>query len=226
MTAAAAHTRPIRLALLHPQRTWAETVESLLGSRYDVDVVIAHTDWNWVCGAVSRGDVDVVLVSLGDGGFEPSHVERLKAACPSLAVMVVSEPGDPDLVTAAVRAGARGWLSPATSARELVQGLRAVTIGETWLPPLLTSAVLDRLLTQERVRVQSQSSVARLSPRELEILNCLAAGMTRREIGESFQLSQHTVRTHINHILRKLGVHSTLAAVSIVNKARVPGQSV
>ena len=49
--------------------------------------------------------------------------------------------------------------------------------------------------------------------------------MTRREIGESFQLSQHTVRTHINHILRKLEVHSTLAAVSIVNKARVPGQS-
>ena len=160
---AAAHTRPIRLALLHPQRTWAETVEGLLGSRYDVDVVIAHTDWNWVCGAVSRGDVDVVLVSLGDGGFEPSHVERLKAACADIAVVVVSEPGDPDLVTAAVRAGARGWLSPATSARERA-GSAAVMRGETWLPPLLTSAVLDRLLSEERVRVESQSSVSRLSP--------------------------------------------------------------
>ena len=134
-------------------------------------------------------------------------------------------PGDPELVTAAVRAGARGWLSPATCARELVQGLHAVTHGQTWLPPLLTTAVLDRLLTEEKVRGESQSSVARLSPRELEILNCLAAGMTRREIGESFHLSQHTVRTHINHILRKLEVHSTLAAVSIVNKARVPGTS-
>jgi DNA-binding NarL/FixJ family response regulator len=222
----ATHTRPLRLALLHPQRTWAETVESLLGARYDVDVVISHTDWNWVSGAVARGDVDVVLVSLGDGGFEPSHVERLKTACPSLAIVVVSEPGDPDLVTAAVRAGARGWLSPATGARELVQALHAVTQGETLLPPLLTSAVLDRLLSEERVRVESQSSVARLSPRELEILNCLAVGMTRREIGENFQLSQHTVRTHINHILHKLGVHTTLAAVSIVNKARVPGKSV
>jgi DNA-binding NarL/FixJ family response regulator len=212
--------------MLHHQRTWAETVEGLLDARFDVEVVVSHTDWNWVCGAVSRGDVDVVLVSLGDGGFDPSHVSRLKEACPGVAVVVVSEPGDPDLVTAAVRAGARGWLSPATSAGELVQGLHAVTHGQTWLPPLLTSAVLDRLLTEERVRGESQSSVARLSPRELEILNCLAAGMTRREIGESFHLAQHTVRTHINHILRKLEVHSTLAAVSIVNKARVPGKSV
>ena len=222
----ASWTRPVRLAMLHHQRTWAETVEGLLGARYDVEVVVSHTDWNWVCGSVSRGDVDVVLVSLGDGGFEPSHVSRLKEAWPGIAVVVVSESGDPDLVTAAVRAGARGWLSPATCARELVQGLHAVTHGQTWLPPLLTTAVLDRLLTEERVRGESQSSVARLSPRELEILNCLAAGMTRREIGESFHLSQHTVRTHINHILRKLEVHSTLAAVSIVNKARVPGTSV
>jgi len=222
----ASWTRPVRLAMLHHQRTWAETVEGLLGARYDVEVVVSHTDWNWVCGSVSRGDVDVVLVSLGDGGFEPSHVSRLKEAWPGIAVVVVSESSDPDLVTAAVRAGARGWLSPATCARELVQGLHAVTHGQTWLPPLLTTAVLDRLLTEERVRGESQSSVARLSPRELEILNCLAAGMTRREIGESFHLSQHTVRTHINHILRKLEVHSTLAAVSIVNKARVPGTSV
>jgi DNA-binding NarL/FixJ family response regulator len=222
----ASWTRPVRLAMLHHQRTWAETVEGLLGARYDVEVVVSHTDWNWVCGAVSRGDVDVVLVSLGDGGFDPSHVSRLKEAWPGVAVVVVSESGDPDLVTSAVRAGARGWLSPSTSARELVQGLHAVTHGQTWLPPLLTSAVLDRLLTDERVRGESQSSVSRLSPRELEILNCLAAGMTRREIGESFHLSQHTVRTHINHILRKLEVHSTLAAVSIVNKARVPGTSV
>jgi DNA-binding NarL/FixJ family response regulator len=221
----AAWPRPLRLALLHPQRTWAETVESLLGSRYDIDVVVSHTDWNWVVGAVSRGDVDVVLVTLGEGAFDPSHVSRLKTAWPGVAVVVVSEAADTDLVTAAVRAGARGWVSPETSARQLVRGLHAVTNGETWLPPLLTSAVLDRLLTEERVRVESQSSVSRLSPRELEILNCLALGMSRREIGESFQLSQHTVRTHINHILRKLEVHSTLAAVSIVNKARGPGQS-
>jgi DNA-binding NarL/FixJ family response regulator len=216
-------TEPLRLAVLHSQRTWAETLESLLQLRTDVDVVMAHTSWDWVRGAVARGDVDVVLISLGDGEFEPTDLEQLREVWPGLAIVVISESTDPAFVTAAVRAGARGWLRPTVSANELVQALHGVADGQTLLPPELTTVLLDCLLTTEQTRVSSQRAIERLSAREVEILECLARGMTRAEISERYRLSQHTVRTHINHVLRKLDVHSTLAAVSIVNKSRPTG---
>ena len=216
-------TEPLRLAVLHPKRIWAETLESLFHLRTDVDVVVAHTSWDWVRGAVARGDVDVVLIGLGDGEFEPTHLERLREGWPGLAIVVISESNDPALVAAAVRAGARGWLRPTASARELLQALHGVANGQTRIPPELTTMVLDVLLNAERSRVTSQLAIEKLSTREVEILECLARGMTRAEIGERFLLSKHTVRTHINHVLRKLDVHSTLAAVSVVNKSRANG---
>ncbi len=210
---------PLRLAVLHAQRTWAELLECFFRAESVVDVVVAHTSWEWVRGAVARGDVDVALVGVGgDGGFGPEHVRELRELSPGLAVVALSEATDRELLTATVRAGARGWVRPTTSARELLQVLHGVADGETWLPPKLSTVLLDSLLADERTRVSADSAAAKLSTRELEILDCLARGMTRPEIGELYRLSPHTVRTHINHILRKLGVHSTLAAVSLVHK--------
>ncbi len=210
---------PLRLALLHPQRTWAELLESFLRAESVVDVVVAHTSWEWVRGAVARGDVDIVLIGVGgDDGFGPEHVRELCGSSPGLAVVALSEAMDGELLTAIVRAGARGWVRPTVSARELLQVLYGVADGETWVPPRLSTLLLEALLADERARVSAESAAAKLSPRELEILECLARGMTRPEIGDLYMLSPHTVRTHINHILRKLGVHSTLAAVSLVHK--------
>ena len=210
---------PLRLAVLHAQRTWAELLECSLRAESAVDVVVAHTSWEWVRGAVARGDVDLVLVGVGvEGGFGPENIRELCETWPGLAVVALSDSTDRELLTATIRAGARGWVRPTASARELLQVLDGVADGESWLPPRLTTLLLDSLLTDERARVSSESAAAKLSARELEILECLARGMTRPEIGQLFMLSPHTVRTHINHILRKLGVHSTLAAVSLVHK--------
>jgi len=218
------HPEPLRLALLHPRRAWAEVLECLLQLRADVEVVVAHTSWEWIHGAVARGDVDVVLIGVGDGTFGPAEVEKLRQADPDLAVAVVSDSTDPDLLAATVRAGARGWLRPTASAQDLVQILHGVVRGETWIPHDLVTVVLDELLDAERSRTVSQTAIAALSSRELEVLDCLAQGMTKAQIADRLLLSPHTVRTHINHVLRKLDVHSTLAAVSIVRKSRVPGQ--
>lgn len=210
---------PLRLALLHAQRTWAELLEGFLRAESAVDVVVAHTSLEWVQGAVARGDVDIVMVGVGgDGGFGPEHVRELCESWPGLAVVALSEAIDRELLTATIRAGARGWVRPTVSTRELLQVLYGVADGETWVPPRLSTLLLDSLLSDERARASADSAAAKLSPRELEILECLARGMTRPEIGQLYLLSPHTVRTHINHILRKLGVHSTLAAVSLVHK--------
>jgi DNA-binding NarL/FixJ family response regulator len=219
--ASEADTRILRVALLHPQRIWAETLESVLRTWPDIDVVMTHTTYQWTLAAVARGDVDVALVGLDGSGVGPQQLEGLRTAWPYLAVVVISDQTEPDLIAAAVRAGVRGWVRPSAGIRHLVLVLRGVSKGETWLPPDVTAALLERLLDDEQTRNASRRIISRLSEREVEILDCLAQGMTREEIGKRYQLSPHTVRTHINHVLRKLGVHSTLAAVSLANKSRV-----
>jgi DNA-binding NarL/FixJ family response regulator len=214
--------RLLRVAVLHPQRAWAEALECMLDGWPSIEVVIAHTSYDWVAGAAARGDIDVVVAALGDPGFGPTHLAELQVDRPELRAVVISGVTDAELIAAAVRAGARGWLRPTASAQELVRAVIDVGNGRTWLPPDVAGLVIESLLASEKARAVSQSAIAKLSTRELEILGCLAAGMTRPQICEHFQLSPHTVRTHINHVLRKLEVHSTLAAVSLVNKARVP----
>ena len=220
-TAPAVEAPALRVALLHPQRIWAETLEGMLRSWPGLDVVMTHTTYEWTRGAVARGDAEVALLGLDGGGVVPQQIEGLRQAWPALAVVVISDATDPELITSAVRAGVRGWVRPSASIGHLVHTLYGVRNGETWLPPDVTTSVLDGLLEAEKTRAASRRAISKLSERELEILECLAQGMTRDEIGRQYRLSPHTVRTHINHVLHKLGVHSTLAAVSLANKSRI-----
>jgi DNA-binding NarL/FixJ family response regulator len=207
---------------LHPQRIWAETLEDMLRSRPGIDVVMTHTTYEWTRGAVARGDVDLALVGLDGSDVVPAQLAGLRQAWPDLAMVVISDSTDPDLIAATVRAGVRGWVRPFASIELLVQTMHGVRDGETWLPPDVATVVLESLLDAEKVRAASRRAISKLSERELEILDCLAQGMTRDEIGQHYRLSPHTVRTHINHVLHKLGVHSTLAAVSLANKSQIP----
>ncbi|MGH3479767.1 MAG: response regulator transcription factor, partial [Nocardioidaceae bacterium] len=103
--------------------------------------------------------------------------------------------------------------------------IRGVSRGEAWFPPAFVTKLLDSLLKAEETRLDSLGVLSALSTRELEVLKCLMEGLTRRDIAERFVLSPHTVRTHINNMLRKLDVHSTLAAVSIARQAGLGEQA-
>jgi DNA-binding NarL/FixJ family response regulator len=125
----------LRLALLHPQRIWAETLEGMLRSWPGIDVVMTHTTYEWTLGAVARGDVDVALVGLDGSDVAPRQLAGLRSAAPELAMVVISDSTDPDLIAATIRAGVRGWLRPSASIGHLVRTVHGVKKGETWLPP-------------------------------------------------------------------------------------------
>ena len=210
---------PVRIAVLHPQEAWVETLELLLLQRDDVDVVIAHTSPDWVRGSVESG-VDVLVVALWEAdGFRPDDIEEMRRRWPCLAVVVVSDDTRTELLVATFRAGARGWVHASASVDELMRAVQGVARGETWVPPDLLTVLLQALLTSESAKEEAQDALAGLSAREREILECLAQGMTRAQIVERFTLSPHTVRTHIGRVLTKLEVHNTLTAVSIARKA-------
>jgi DNA-binding NarL/FixJ family response regulator len=210
----------IRVALTHPMQAWVEALERLLESRWDIEVASAHTSLGWVRRAVETGQVDVLVAHVEPPGAETfAMLEDFQRAGLEPRVVVISEAADAAMLSRAIQLGVRGWVDPAAPMEHLISVLHGVARGETWMPPRLMGHVLESLLATAKAREEADEVLAVLSARETEILRCLAEGMSRRQIADAFALSPHTVRTHINNLLHKLDVHSTLAAVAVARRA-------
>ncbi|WP_037915503.1 response regulator transcription factor [Actinacidiphila yeochonensis] len=148
-------------------------------------------------------------------------VERVRAAYPGTRPVVLAERDDPARAARALQAGAWGWVAKDCSLSRLLAVVRGVLRDETHLPPALLTGVLRELTAARRHRTESERLVESLTPREQEVLRCMVAGLGRKAVAERLFLSPHTVRTHMQNVLGKLGVHSTLAAVALARRAGV-----
>jgi DNA-binding NarL/FixJ family response regulator len=156
------------------------------------------------------------LRSPGDG---IALLARICRAHPGLRAVVLAVEDDPQLAVRALQAGACGWVAKESSLAALMTVIRGVLRDETHLPPALLTGVVRELTAARRDRSESERLVAALTPREEEVLRCMVAGLGRQAVAERLYLSPHTVRTHMQNVLGKLGVHSTLAAVAVARRA-------
>lgn len=159
-----------------------------------------------------------VEVSAADG---IALVERAQNDYPGMRTVVLAERDDPRRAARALQAGAAGWVAKDCSLSQLLGVVRGVLRDETHLPPALLTGVLRELTAARRHRTESERLVESLTPREQEVLRCMVAGLGRKAVAERLYLSPHTVRTHMQNVLGKLGVHSTLAAVALARRAGV-----
>ncbi|WP_395294639.1 LuxR C-terminal-related transcriptional regulator [Kitasatospora hibisci] len=146
---------------------------------------------------------------------------RVRRNHPALRAIVLATADDPHRAARALHAGATGWVAKESSLARLLAVIRGVLRDETHLPPALLTGVIRELTTARRDRTESERLVDTLTPREKEILRCMVAGLGRQAVAERLYLSPHTVRTHMQNVLGKLGVHSTLAAVAVARRAGV-----
>lgn len=148
-------------------------------------------------------------------------VARVRSEHPNVRSVVLAERDDARHAAAALQAGAGGWVAKDSSLSRLLQVIRGVLRNETHLSPALLTGVLKELTATRKHRTESERLVESLTPREREVLRCMVAGLGRKAVAERLYLSPHTVRTHMQNVLGKLGVHSTLAAVALARKAGV-----
>lgn len=145
----------------------------------------------------------------------------VRSGLPSVRTVVLAEKDDPVRAALALQAGASGWVAKDCSLQRLLTVIRGVLRDETHLPPALLTGVLRELTAARKHRTESEQLVESLTPREREVLRCMVAGLGRKAVAERLFLSPHTVRTHMQNVLGKLGVHSTLAAVALARRAGV-----
>ncbi|WP_223837735.1 response regulator transcription factor [Streptomyces venezuelae] len=148
-------------------------------------------------------------------------VAGVRTAHPAVRTVVLAERDEPRRAALALQAGATGWVAKDCSLSRLLAVIRGVLREETHLPPALLTGVLRELTAARKHRTDSERLVESLTPREHEVLRCMVAGLGRKDVAARLFLSPHTVRTHMQNVLGKLGVHSTLAAVALARRAGV-----
>jgi DNA-binding NarL/FixJ family response regulator len=198
--------------LADSQPLFNEALEALLSRGGAHQVIGRRSSAEDTFTMVHRLRPDLVLVdaSLGLEG-SPSLVARIVEAHPKVKVVVLGDDSDPDLMLAAIRAGAAGVVGKTHGAATVLRVISAVMAGEAAVPRGMLLELTKRMASRDRA---ADSPISRLSQRERQVLSLLSRGWDNSRIAGELFISQHTVRTHIQNILEKLGMHSKLEAAT------------
>jgi DNA-binding NarL/FixJ family response regulator len=139
---------------------------------------------------------------------------RLTAEQPGLRVVLLGLGGEA-ATAEALRTGARAYLRLGLTGAELVAALRAVALDLVVLDPAVAGPLLDRLTGQGATMLPPPAAAPRLTPRELEVLQLLAQGLTNRGIARQLRISEHTAKFHVSALLTRLGATSRAEAVAL-----------
>lgn len=197
---------PITLVLVEDHVALRQGVELLLGRRGHViagATADADEGFQLICSVAP--DVAVIDVGLGQESGA-ALTRRLLERVPELPILLYTGINDQEMISDALDCGARGFALKAGPPSELIEAIRVLKAGGTYMDPRLSSYMLGRSTTE---------SVHELSPREREILDLLAQGHTGAQAAKLLFLSPETVRTHVRNAMAKLEAHTRVHAVAL-----------
>jgi DNA-binding NarL/FixJ family response regulator len=163
---------------------------------------------------VRRLDPDVVLMDVRMPDLDGIAATReLTRACARARVLILTTFEQDDYIFGALRAGASGFLLKRTRPEELIAAVHTIADGDSLLSPSVTRRVIDRMAQQPTPALADQARLAELTPREREVLELVARGLSNREIAAELVVEESTIRTHVKRILMKLGVRDRVQIV-------------
>jgi DNA-binding NarL/FixJ family response regulator len=208
----------VRVLAADDQRVVREGLAMLLGLLPDVEVVGTATDGEEALALAERLRPDVILMDLRMprvDGVEATR--RLRASHPEIKVVVLTTYADDRSVIEALRAGALGYLTKDASADEIRQALQRVADGQASLDPAVQMHLVEAIAGGGPGSDPAGSPPAELpdglTPREAEVLGLIGAGLSNGEIAARLFVTEATVKSHVNHMLPKIGARDRAQAV-------------
>ena len=206
-----------RVLLVDDHASVRQSLAILLDREPDISVVDQAGSLAAARAALAEKEVDLAVVDLGlPDGDGVELVPDVRAANPDAAVLILTAVTDRRHLARAIEAGAAGVLNKAAALDEILGTVRRAAAGEALHSARELMDLLELLRDAGRAREEERRAKAaldRLTPREREILQLLAEGLSDKEIAERLYLSGKTVRSHVASILTKLGVDSRLQAL-------------
>ncbi len=201
----------VRVLVVDDQRVVREGLQLLLGLLDGLDVVGTAADGLEAVSMVATHDPDVVLMDLGMPRMDGVEATRALAADhPDVPVVILTTYAEDDRILAALQAGARGFLTKDASASEIEAAIHGAAQGRAHLEPEVQLRLLEMVRSGAAFGVPARSAASPapdgLTPREVEVVALVAAGLSNSEIAARLYVSTATVKTHINHIFAKTGL--------------------
>ncbi len=195
-------TDPVQVLVVEDHPLYRQAVTSLLEAMDGWRVIGSFADAESALPLV--GDADLAVLDLGLPGVDGIEATRMfKAANPQISVLVLTMSEEVPVLTAAVRAGASGYLVKGSEPEDIERALRSVARGQVVFGEQVAAAVLAQ--TARRSTLASSSAFPALSGREVEVLDLIAAGRSNAEIAATLVVTPKTAKNHVSNILTKLG---------------------
>ena len=205
-------TGPIRVLVADDTLVHTQLLGEALRREQQFDVTIASSSQD-VVQAFNRHCIDVAIISvnLDDQTLHGCALLRqLRSVDPRIRSVMLLDSSKQEIILQAFRAGARGLFSRHESIETLAKCIRSVYEGQIWANSQQMSYAVEALAAVPEVKALDSSGLSLLSKRELEVVRCLAEGLTNREIADRLGLSQHTVKNYLFRVFEKTGVSNRL----------------
>ena len=204
---------PIRLVIAEDQRLFRQSLRCLLEREPDIAVVGEATDGREAFNFVMELKPDMVLMDVDMPKLDGVTATRLIRGCaPVVKILMLSVHDDDARIVSAVQAGASGYILKDAEHQEFLRIIRGTHRGEPVASPYLADQPA-RAAYQALALGSEGRSLVGLTEREREILACAAGGRGNKEIADRLCVSSDTVKTHLHHIYRKLGVGGRVEAI-------------
>ncbi len=199
---------------------FAEGLIELLRRRSELEVVGRASNGSQAIALAHKLLPDIILMDVrmpNVGGLEATR--RIKSELPSIRILMLTVSEDDADLFEAVKSGAQGYLLKNTSLVDLLRYIQAVMAGEAAISGVMASKMLTELARPANGKTDTIEADA-LSEREQEVLQCVAAGLSNRDIAEKLYITESTVKKHLRNILAKLHVQNRVQAALLARERR------
>ena len=205
---------PVRVLLVDDDDLMRAGLKAVLSSDSAIEIVGEAGDGRDAVAQARARRPDVVLMDVRMPGLDGITATRdVLAISPEIKVAILTTFEEDDYIFGALDAGASGFLLKRTRPEDLMAAVHTVAAGEALLSPSVTRRVIERAAEHPPPDASAHARLGDLTPREREVLELIANGLSNGEIAAALVVEESTVKTHVRRILRKLGLRDRVHAV-------------
>lgn len=205
----------ITVSMIEDHQILVDSLSLMLRYESDIDFLGSASSISNGHNLIKETTPDVLLLDVGlPDGNGLDLIPEINAISPDTNIVVLTSLSDETTLMRVIDSGISGFVSKNSELSELMETIRKAAEGEIVMPTSLLMGLLMRLPRDKAAAYQEDKGWERLTMREHEVLELLAAGKSGNEIAEELHIAPLTVRTHIRNLMSKLGVHSRLEAVT------------
>ncbi len=210
----------IRVLVADDQSMVRAGFRMLLGGEDDIDVVAEAGDGREAVEKAARFEPNVVLMDIRMPDMDGLQATReILAANPAARILILTTFDLDEYIYEALSAGASGFVLKDDPPEQLIAAIRTVAAGDALLSPSVTNRVISRFARLQRP--DPPKELDELTSREEDVLRLIAKGLSNAEIGEELFISDTTVKTHVTHVLQKLGLRDRVQAVVLAYQSGI-----